>query len=70
MKWWIPWLLPVGMLEAVVFLSIFDAYSAIAALVVAGIVLPLVLRVHFPSDRDDPDADVHYWRLGGRYTDR
>ena len=45
-SWMLPWLLPVGMLGAVV--------------------LPLVLRAHFRSDRDDRDADVHYWRLGSR----
>jgi len=65
-SWMLPWLLPVGMLGAVVFVSIFDAYSGIAAVVLAGVVLPLVLRAHFRSDRDDPDADVHYWRLGSR----
>ena len=34
-SWMFPWLLPVGMLGAVVFVSIFDSYSALVALPVA-----------------------------------
>lgn len=62
----LPWLLPVGMLGAVVFVSIFGEYSAIVAVGLACVVTPLVWRVRFPSDREDPDADVHYWRMTRR----
>ncbi|HUA06274.1 MAG TPA: hypothetical protein VMB27_20370 [Solirubrobacteraceae bacterium] len=64
-SWMLPWLLPVGMLGAVVFVSIFDNYSALAALVLLGVALPVFWRVRFPA-RDDPDADVNYWRIRRR----
>lgn len=62
--WMLPWLLPVGMLGAVVFVSIFGQYSALAALPAAA-ALPFLWRARFPA-RDDPDADVNYWRLRRR----
>jgi hypothetical protein len=62
MKSWIfPWLLPAGMLGAVVFVSIFDSYSALIALPVALGALVL-WRTRFPAS-EDADADVHYWRI-------
>ena len=64
-SWMIPWLLPVGMLGAVVFVSIFDGYSALVALPVAWVALPVLWRIRFPAS-DDPDADVHYWRIRRR----
>lgn len=66
MKSWMgPWLLPVGMLGAVVFVSISDGYSALIALAVALVALPVLWRIRFPGG-DDPDADVNYWRIGRR----
>jgi hypothetical protein len=64
--WMIPWLLPVGILGAVVFVSIFDEYSALVAVPLAWVALPLLWRVRFPPSTEDPDADVHYWRLTRR----
>jgi hypothetical protein len=64
-SWMIPWLLPVGMLGAVVFVSIFDSYSALVALPVAWVALPIAWRIRFGSG-EDPDADVHYWRIHRR----
>ena len=64
-SWMLPWLLPVGMLGTIVFVSIFNGYSALVALPVAWVALPLVWRARFPS-KDDPDADVNYWRLRRR----
>jgi len=50
--WMLPWLLPVGMLAGVVFVSVFDSYSALVALSPA-----------FAAASDDPDADVNYRRI-------
>lgn len=61
--WLLPWLLPVAMVGVVVFVSIVG-YPALAAVPVLA-ALPFLWRGLFP-DSDDPDADVHYWRLGGR----
>ena len=61
-SWMIPWLLPVAMLAGVVFVSIFGSYSALVALLVAWVALPILWRARFPAS-DDPDADVHYWRI-------
>jgi len=64
-SWMIPWLLPVGMLAGVVFVAIFDSYSALVALALAFVAVPFLLRSRFPAG-DDPDADVHYWRIRRR----
>ena len=61
----IPWLLPVGMLGAVVFVSIFDRYSALVALPVAWVALSVARRIRFGAN-EDADADVHYWRIHRR----
>ena len=60
--WMLPWLLPVGMLAGVVFVSVFDSYSALVALSLAFVALPFLLRSRFPAS-DDPDADVNYRRI-------
>ena len=60
--WMLPWLLPVGMLAGVVFVSVFDSYSALVALSPAFAAVPFLLRSRFPA-RDDPDADVNYRRI-------
>lgn len=61
--WMIPWLFAVGLLGAVVFVSVFPIYASLVALGVGLALIPaLLLRGRFPVDRD-PDADVNYWRL-------
>ena len=60
--WMLPWLLPVGMLAGVVFVSVFDSYSALVALSPAFAAVPFLLRSRFPAS-DDPDADVKYRRI-------
>jgi hypothetical protein len=64
-SWMLPWLLPVGILGAVVYVSIFDSYSALIALPVAWVALPVLWRIRFPPS-DDPDADMNYWRIRRR----
>ena len=63
--WMLPWLLPVGMLAGVVFVSSFGSYSALVALALAFVALPIFLRSRFAAS-DDPDADVNYWRIRRR----
>ncbi len=63
----LPWLLPVGLLGAVVFVSLFNGNSPLAALTVAGVGCAIVSIVRHRRDGDqDPDADVNYWRIGRR----
>jgi len=61
-SWMLPWLFPVGLLGAVVFVSVFNGFAALLAVPLGYVVIVLVWRVGHPV-RDDPDADVHYWRL-------
>ncbi|HUJ35400.1 MAG TPA: hypothetical protein VLW51_09320 [Solirubrobacteraceae bacterium] len=60
--WMLPWLFPVGLLGAVVFVAVFNGFAALLLVPLAWIVLPVVWRIANPPG-DDPDADVHYWRL-------
>ncbi|MBV8218305.1 MAG: hypothetical protein JO325_07565 [Solirubrobacterales bacterium] len=63
--WMLPWLLPVGMLAGVVFVSSFGSYSALVALALAFVALPVLWRIRFPAG-EDPDAEVNYWRIRRR----
>jgi hypothetical protein len=61
----LPWLLPVALLGVVVFVSVFNGNSPLAALTVAGVACLIVSIVRHRRDGDqDPDADVNYWRIG------
>jgi hypothetical protein len=65
--WMLPWLLPVGLLGAVVFVSIFNGNSPLAALTVALISCAIAAIVRHKQYGDaDPDADVNYWRIRRR----
>ncbi len=65
--WMLPWLFPVGLIGAVVFVSIFNGNSPLAALTVGGVACAIVAIVRHGQDGDaDPDADVNYWRIGRR----
>jgi hypothetical protein len=59
--WMLPWLLPVGLLGAVVFVVVAGRYAALIAVAVGLVLLPVLWRLHFPST--DEDADSHYWRI-------
>lgn len=62
--WMLPWLVPVGMLGAVVFVVAFGKYAPVAAVVAGWLLVPVLWRVRFRSS--DDDADTKYWRIGSR----
>lgn len=59
--WMLPWLFPVALLGAVVFVVVFNPYEAVAALVAGVLLVPVLWRLHFPGRGDDDDTN--YWRL-------
>jgi hypothetical protein len=59
--WMLPFVFPVGMVVAVVFVVVFNPYEAIAAVVAGVVLIPVLWRVHF-ADRGDAD-DTNYWRI-------
>jgi hypothetical protein len=63
MRWWmVPWLLPLGILGAVVAVAMFNTNAGV--LMLSGAVLLVLLGWSlFSSAGEDPDADVNYWRL-------
>ncbi len=66
--WWLPWLLPLGLIAAVVLIAVLGDYAVYLAAPVglAGLVgFCLLWRARFGPAGDDPDADVHYWRFPG-----
>jgi hypothetical protein len=62
--WMLPWLLPVGLLGAVVFVVVTGRYAPIAAVILGWMLVPILWRVRFPGS--DEDADTRYWRIGRR----
>jgi hypothetical protein len=62
--WMLPWLFPVGLLGAVVFVVVFGKYAPFAAIILGWLLVPVLWRVHFPSS--DDDADTRYWRISRR----
>jgi hypothetical protein len=63
MKWWmIPWLVPLGILGAILAVTVFNSSGGVLMLA-GGILLVLLAWSLFSSAGEDPDADVHYWRL-------
>jgi hypothetical protein len=59
--WMLPWLFPVGLLGAVVFVVVFSPYEALAALVAGVLLVPVLWGLHFRGRGDDDDTN--YWRL-------
>jgi hypothetical protein len=59
----LPWLVPVGLLGAVVFVAVFNRWAPLIAVGVGVLLVPVLWRFHFHPP-DDPDAEVHYWRIG------
>jgi hypothetical protein len=59
--WMLPFLFPVGLLGAVVFVVVFSPYEALAALVAGVLLVPVLWRLHFPAQAGD--EDTNYWRL-------
>jgi len=57
--WMLPWLLPVGLLGAVVFVVVTGRYAALIAAAVGVLLVPVLWRLHSPSE----DDDTHYWRI-------
>ena len=55
----LPWLLPLGILGAVVFVVVTGRYAALIAAVVGVLLVPVVVRLHPASENDD----THYWRI-------
>jgi hypothetical protein len=62
--WMLPWIFPVGLLATVVFFTVFGRYAGLAAVVIGVLLVPVLWRVHFPSNAED--ADTNYWRLPRR----
>jgi hypothetical protein len=61
--WMLPWLFPVGLLGAVAFVVVFGKYAPFAAVIAGWVLVPVLWRVHFPSDQD---CDTRYWRISRR----
>jgi hypothetical protein len=59
--WMLPWLLPVGMLGAVVLVVVSSPYEALAAVGLGLLLVPVLWRLRFPASRED--ADTSYWRF-------
>lgn len=66
--WWLPWLLPLLLIGAVVSVALLGKYAVYLALPVgllAFVGACLLWRARFGPTSDDPDANVNYWRLPG-----
>ncbi len=62
--WMLPWLFPVGLLGAVMFVVVFNGYAALIAVPVAWMLLPLLWRMRFPPSGDERDeGESHDWRI-------
>jgi hypothetical protein len=60
----LPWLFPVVLLGAVVFVVVFKQAAPLIAAGLGVLLIPVLWRVHFgpPGDEDD----VNYWRMKRR----
>ena len=58
--WMLPWLFPVGLLGAVVFVVVAGRYAAVIAVAVGLLLVPVLWRLHFPAGED---SDTNYWRI-------
>jgi len=66
--WWLPWLFPAVLVGAVLLIVVLGNDATYLALPVAGlgfVGICLLWRARFGPSKDDPDADVKYWRLPG-----
>ena len=59
--WMLPWLLPLGILGAVVFVVVTGRYAALIAVAVSCLLVPVLWRLHVGPAGED--ADTHYWRI-------
>jgi hypothetical protein len=58
--WMLPWLFPLGLLGAVVFVVVASPYEALAAVALGVVLVPVLWRVHVGRAGDDDDTT--YWR--------
>lgn len=56
--WMLPWLLPLGILGAVVFVVVAGRYAALIATGVGVLLVPVLWRLRSASD-----DETHYWRI-------
>jgi hypothetical protein len=65
--WMLPWLLPVGLLGAVVFVVVFNRAAPLIAAGLGVVVMPLLWRIRSdwgaPGGRGADDPETHYWRF-------
>jgi hypothetical protein len=57
--WMLPFLFPVGLLGAVVFIVVTSPYEALAAVVLGLVFVPILWRIHFRPEGDE----TSYWRI-------
>jgi len=60
--WMVPFVFPLGLLGAVVAVSVFRSNESLL-MFVAGIAVVVILWSLFARDDQDPGSDLHYWRL-------
>ena len=60
--WMLPFVFPLGLLGAVVSVSVFRTDESLL-MFVGGILLVLLLWSLFFREKEDPGDDAHYWRL-------
>jgi hypothetical protein len=66
--WWLPWLVPVILVGAVLLVALLGndaAYLGIPVAFAGFVGVCLLWRARFGPSKDDPDLDVKYWRLPG-----
>jgi hypothetical protein len=57
--WMLPFLFPVGLLGAVVFIVVTSPYEAFAAAGLGLVLVPILWRIHFRPGGDE----TNYWRI-------
>ncbi len=60
-RWMLPWLLPLVLIVGVVLVILFRRQETLAGAVAAVLLIPVLWRLHHPTDRED--RDTNYWRL-------
>lgn len=60
--WMIPFLFPLGLLGAVVSVSVFRSAESLL-MFTGGLALVVILWSRFAREGQDSGADEHYWRL-------
>ena len=62
--WMLPFVFPVGLLGAMVFIVVTSPYEALATVVAGILLVPVLWRMHFRPPGDD--GDTNYWRITRR----